>query len=125
MNVLRCKTPDRVRMEIWAHFLVYNLIRKAMAQAAQTHQSKPWQISFKGTQQALQAFGGFWPTARPPNPDAYYDHFLHAVTEHVVGHRPDRWEPRAKKRRPNKYRLLNEPRIEAKARLATMRSRAV
>jgi Transposase DDE domain/Insertion element 4 transposase N-terminal len=125
MNVLRCQAPDRVRKEIWAHFLVYNLIRTAMAQAAQAHQSKPWQISFKGTQQALHAFGGFWPTARPRDPDAYYDDFLQAVAEHAVGHRPDRWEPRAKKRRPNKYRLLNEPRAQAKARLANVSGRWV
>src|SRR5262249_12389582 len=62
MDILRCKKPDRVRKEIWAHLLVYNLIRTAMAQAAQGHACKPWQLSFKGTQQAFSAFGGFWPS---------------------------------------------------------------
>jgi len=119
MDVLRCKAPDRVRKEIWAHFLVYNLIRTAMAQAAQAHACEPWQLSFKGAQQALRAFGGFWPTRRALEPDAYYDDLLHAIAEHRVGHRPDRWEPRAKKRRPKSYRLLNEPRAQAKARLAS------
>ena len=27
MDVLRCKTPEMVRKEIWAHLLVYNMIR--------------------------------------------------------------------------------------------------
>ncbi len=119
MDVLRCQTPDRVRKEIWAHFLVYNLIRTAMAQAADKHQAKPWKISFKGALQALNAFGGFWPMSRPLDADAYYDNFLQAVAEHHVGNRPDRWEPRAKKRRPKNYRLLNEPRHQAKARLVS------
>ena len=34
MDVLRCKTPELVRKEIWAHVLAYNLIRTVMAQAA-------------------------------------------------------------------------------------------
>jgi hypothetical protein len=119
MDILRCKAPDRVRKEIWAHFLVYNLLRTAMAQAAQDHACKPWQLSFKGTQQALSAFGGFWPSGQVLDPDAYYDDFLDAIVEHRVGNRPDRWEPRAKKRRPKNYRLLNEPRDQAKARLAS------
>src|SRR5262245_15834819 len=27
MDVLRCKTPDLVRKEVWAHVLAYNLVR--------------------------------------------------------------------------------------------------
>ena len=34
MDVLRCKTPEMVRKELWMHLLVYNLIREVMAQAA-------------------------------------------------------------------------------------------
>jgi hypothetical protein len=31
MDVLRCKTPEMVRKEIWAHPLAYNLVRTVMA----------------------------------------------------------------------------------------------
>ena len=34
MDILRCKTPELVRKEIWTHVLAYNLIRTIMAQAA-------------------------------------------------------------------------------------------
>ena len=34
MDMLRCKTPELVRKEIWTHVLAYNLIRTVMAQAA-------------------------------------------------------------------------------------------
>lgn len=125
MDILRCKKPALVRKEIWAHFLVYNLLRTALAQAAESHATQPWRLSFKGTLQALNAFGGFWPPGPPVDTDAYYHDFLQAIAEHRVGHRPERWEPRAKKRRPKNYRLLNEPRHQAKAHLAGADSRWV
>src|SRR5262245_66350639 len=34
MDVLRCKTPELVRKEIWGHVLAYNLVRRVMGQAA-------------------------------------------------------------------------------------------
>src|SRR5262249_56299035 len=34
MEFLRCKSPEMVHKEIWAHLLAYNLLRTAMAVAA-------------------------------------------------------------------------------------------
>ena len=48
MDVLRCKTPELVRKEIWTHILAYNLIRTIIAQAAAKHSVEPRTISFKG-----------------------------------------------------------------------------
>jgi hypothetical protein len=56
MDVLRCKTPELVRKELWTHVLAYNLIRTIMAQAATKHGIEPRSISFKGTVQTLEAF---------------------------------------------------------------------
>ena len=44
-----------------------------------------------------------------------------AIATHRVADRPGRCEPRAQKRRPQTYPLLNEPRAEAKARLTARR----
>jgi hypothetical protein len=41
-----------------------------------------------------------------------------AVASHEVGDRPNRYEPRKRKRRPKHYPPLNEPRPQARARLA-------
>ena len=49
MDHLRCKKPHRVRNEIRAHMIAYNLIRQVMSEAAQEAYVAPWQISFKGT----------------------------------------------------------------------------
>ncbi len=56
MDILRCKTPELVRKEIWTHILAYNLIRTIIAQAANKHDIEPRTISFKGAIQTLEAF---------------------------------------------------------------------
>src|SRR5262249_6838937 len=56
MDLLRCKTPELVRKEIWTHVLAYNLIRTVMAQAAAREGVAPRSISFKATLQVLEAF---------------------------------------------------------------------
>ena len=39
------------------------------------------------------------------------------IARHEVGHRPNRVEPRAIKRRPKEHKLLRKPRAEARAEL--------
>jgi IS4 transposase len=56
MDILRCKTPELVRKEVWTHILAYNLVRTIMAQAAVKHDLEPRTISFKGALQILEAF---------------------------------------------------------------------
>jgi hypothetical protein len=117
MDVLRCKTPDLVRKELWTHVLTYNLIRTIMAQAAVKHAIEPRTISFKGTLQTLEAFQPL--IALQGERDAefrgqLYEHLLRAVATHRVADRPNRFEPRRKKRRPKPYDRLMKPRHEAK-----------
>lgn len=114
MDVLRCQSPAMVRKEIWVHALAYNLIRKVMAQAAQQHGLLPRQISFTGTLQTLKAFADCLRACRPSRLESLCHCLLRAVARHRVGNRPDRLEPRAKKRRPKPYRLLNRPRDQAR-----------
>ena len=118
MDILRCQTPAMVRKEIWVHVLGYNLIRKVMAQAAQEHGLTPRQISFKGTLQTLNAFCDCLRLCAPGALADVCRRLLAAVARHRVGNRPDRLEPRAKKRRAKPYPLLNKPR--AKTRRAEM-----
>jgi len=117
MDVLRCKTPELVRKELWAHILAYNLIRTVMAQAAGRHGIEPRSISFKGALQTLEAFQPV--IALVGRGDSallrsLYERLLDAVASHRVGDRPDRYEPRRRKRRPKPYDRLMKPRHEAK-----------
>ena len=43
---------------------------------------------------------------------------LDAIASHRVGDRPDRYEPRVKKRRRNHYGWLTKPRAEMKRKMA-------
>jgi hypothetical protein len=114
MDILRCKTPEMVRKEIWAHLLAYNLLRTVMAVAAAEHGIEPREVSFKGAKQALTAFAPKIEAARPEDRAALIDALLRAVAYHRVGGRPGRWEPRARKRRPKRGNSLMQPRATAK-----------
>ncbi len=113
MDILRCKTPELVRKEIWTHILAYNLIRTIIAQAATIHGIEPRTISFKGAIQTLEAFQPLfavqgdrdWSLRRN-----LYQQFLDAIATHRVADRPNRFEPRLRKRRPKKYDSMLEPR---------------
>jgi hypothetical protein len=115
MDVLRRKTPDLVRKEIWTHILAYNLIGTIIAQAATTHHMEPRTISFKGAIQSLEAFQpliaaqGDGSSMRRRR---HYDQLLEAVATHRVADRPDRFEPRQRKRRQKKYDRMIKPRYQ-------------
>jgi hypothetical protein len=113
MDILRCKTPELVRKDIWTHILAYNLIRSIIAQAASAHNVQPRAISFKGAVQTLEAFQPLIAIQglRDKTRRQYlYQQMLDAVATHRVADRPDRVEPRLRKRRPMKYDSMLEPR---------------
>ena len=114
MRQLRCQSPELVRKEVWAHLLAYNLVRGLMAQAARAAQVLPAQLSFKGAVQAINGFTVVWQVARPSDREEVCQRLRAAVAEHRVGERPNRSEPRARKRRPKEYALLTHPRGEAR-----------
>lgn len=113
---LRCKTPHRVRNEFYMHLVAYNLIRQLMAVAAIQADREPWTVSFKG---ALQTIANLLPLLSTRLSTADWCHaLLDAIATHAVGDRPDRIEPRVRKRRPKQYKLMREPRDHYKRRMA-------
>lgn len=120
MDILRCKTPELVRKEIWTHVLAYNLIRTIMAQAADRSAIEPRSISFKTTLQVLEAFQPVIANLdRRPSAlrTQLYDDLLAAIAIHRVGNRPDRIEPRRRKRLQKRYDFLRVPRPQARLQL--------
>jgi hypothetical protein len=117
MDTLRCKTPQMVRKEIWAHRLAYNLIRGLMAQSAFQFQRLPRELSFKGTLQILSAFRDYFLVSSQQDRHRFRTPLLRAIATHQVADRPGRCEPRAKKRRKKNYPLLMMPRDEARSHL--------
>jgi putative transposase len=117
MDVLRCKSPEMVRREIWTCLLAYNLIRKTILESAKRSKLSPRQISFTA---ALQKVAASWEAVLLLS-DASLALLIEADLEHMathrVGHRPDRVEPRKVKRRPKPHKLLTEPRETARQKL--------
>jgi len=117
MEILRCETPELVRKEIWTHLLAYNLIRTIIAQAATKHGLEPRSISFKGAVQTLEAFQPMIEMLGQLDSDFrlyVYQQLLDAIAIHRVADRPDRFEPRLRKRRPKHYGFLRKPRHQTK-----------
>jgi hypothetical protein len=120
MRELRGKTPELVRKEVWAHILANNLVRTVMAQAAARQDVVPWSISFTGTLQTVAAFEPLLTLGTAggtPGRLRLYHDLLDAIAAHRVADRPDRYEPRARKRRRNYYGWLTQPRTETKGRM--------
>jgi hypothetical protein len=115
MEHLRCLEPHRVRNELRMHLLAYNLIRQVMSEAALRGGGTPWSVSFKA---ALTTLVELLPILHAVSTDAWYETLLTSVRRHVVGNRPDRFEPRLVKRRPKPFKLLQRPRQIEKLHLA-------
>ena len=117
MDVLRCQSPDMVGKEFWMHLLAYNLIRAVMARAAQDLGCAPRELSFAGALQAVRAFGERLLEADAARAAELHEWLLLVVGCHQVGDRPDRVEPRARKRRPKHGAYLTKPREQARTEL--------
>lgn len=114
MDVLRGKTPGMVRKEIWTHLLAYNLIRTLMWEAAVQHTVDPDRLSFKGTMQRVRSLAGMMFAAGSHQAEHMWTVLLHTIAADRVPHRPNRIEPRVRKRRPKSYPPMNKPRAELK-----------
>jgi len=96
MDVLRCKTVDGVLKELAVFVLVYNLVRAVCVASARAQGVPPDRISFTDAWRWLCTSSSAVPLAELRiNPT-----------------RPDRIEPRVKKRRPKQYPLMRKPRHE-------------
>ena len=122
MDILRCKTPEMVRKEMWTCLLAYNLIRQTLLQSARKAGVSPRALSFTA---AVQSIAASW-LVIVLSDDALATLLIDAASvslaEHVVGNRPGRLEPRAIKRRPKPHDLLTQPRAQARAKLIGAKS---
>ena len=101
MSVLKCKTVDGVLKELQVFALIYNLVRQVILEAAKRQQVPVGRISFVDALRWLQtAQGGDTLAKLVVNP-----------------HRPNRLEPRVRKRRPKQYPLMTKPRCQLKKEL--------
>jgi len=94
LDLLRCKTELGVRKELAVFCLVYNLVRVVMLEAARRQRLSVDRISFADALKWMRH-------ARPG--DTLPDLIVNPL-------RPNRIEPRCRKRRPKEYDLMNKSR---------------
>jgi hypothetical protein len=118
MDILGGQTPEMMEREIWAHLATYNLIRRLQAAAALGRGCQPRQLSFAAAQNQLRQNQH----ALSTYDDARYEQLARAMVKgaavRVVGKRPDRYEPRRRKRREKDGKLLTVPREQARRQVA-------
>ncbi|HQO21085.1 MAG TPA: IS4 family transposase [Acidobacteriota bacterium] len=111
MDVLKCKTPEMIETELWMKVVAYNLIRAIMMQAALKNGAPIEKLSFKGTVSTILSWNIYRGVYnKGSNLLDTFCAMLDYIAQDLVPDRPDRIEPRARKRRPKNYQLLNKPR---------------
>ena len=96
-------------------FIAYNFIRCLMAEAGATYEVPMERLSFKGTVDSVRQFSAAIAQARSRNKkNQLFARLLELIAKDKVPERPGRREPRAVKRRPKPYPLLNRPRANYK-----------
>ena len=111
MEQLRCKSPEMAEKELLAYLVGHNLIRCLIAEAVARYQVDLERVSFKGSVDALRQYSDA--IAKAPNRKMrrqLWEDLLLNLARDLVRYRPNRQEPRAVKRRPKPYPLLNQPR---------------
>lgn len=109
LDVLRGLSPEMIERELWMHALAYNLVRALLLESALAHDVPLERLSFKGALDALQAWAERALASRRHRRHARRM-LLARLAADQVPRRPGRSEPRARKRRPKDYQLLNRPR---------------
>ena len=87
------------------HAIAYNLIRALMQHAAALYHVPIERLSFKGSVDTLNAVHD-----KPREQARLFNQLLQILAEDTVPYRPDRTEPRVRKRRPKAYPLMTHPR---------------
>jgi hypothetical protein len=107
MDQLSCKNPQNLDREIRMHFLVHNLVRRLMLEAARLHRVPLERISFAGSLSTARRYGESLLQARSKRKRAQLlKELFAALATDLVRDRPGRREPRAVKRRPKPYPRL-------------------
>lgn len=105
-TVFRSKTPDGVKQEAYGTFITYNLIRRLMVEAGETHGVPPLEISFVGTVEAIKDAAPRFEAVSSRRRDVLIRQLLEdiAACRNARPRRP-RWNPREVKIKMSNSRL--------------------
>lgn len=97
------------------HFLVHNLVRRLLLEAARRHRVPLERVSFAGSLAAARRYGeALLQTRSQRQRQQLMQEMFAVLADDLVRDRLGRREPRALKRRPKPYRLLTRHRHQFK-----------
>lgn len=107
LESLRNRSPEMVQKELYMRLIAHNLVRCTMAKAATEHDVPLERVSFKGSLDALRQFAQAMAQAKSSSKRKHlWAELLRTLAADLVPERPGRREPRALKRKKNRYPRL-------------------
>jgi hypothetical protein len=134
MESLRSRSPEMAQKELYMRLIAHNLIRCIMAQAALEHDVPLDRISFKGSLDALRQFSQAMAQARSKKKrHQLWVELLRTLAADLLPERPNRREPRAVKRKKNRYprlvgrrkKFVDHPKRSQRRKLSRLRARGL
>ena len=134
MESLRSRSPQMVHKELYMRLIAHNLVRCTMVQSAAQHNVPLDQISFKGTLDAVRHFSQAMAQAKTKNKrHQLWTELLRTLAADRIPKRPGRREPRAVKRKKNRYPRLvgsrrqfrDHPKRNERRKISRLRSRGL
>ena len=115
MEFIRAKSPEMAQKMIQMYAIAYNLIRITINKAAKLKSKASHRISFKGAIDSIKCYCAQLAATPPGKRSKVIQKLLEVVAEEVLPDRPNRIEPRVRKRRPKNFPLMTKPRDVLKA----------
>jgi len=113
MDFVEAKSPAMAWKMVLMFLLAHNLIRALILQTAHLPQApEARRLSFKGTLDALHRFAPRITAASRTQARHLHTRMLETIAKDPLPERPQRIEPRVRKRRPKNYPLMTRPRAQ-------------
>ena len=112
---IRAKTPQMARKIFAMYMIAHNLIRWTMLQASADHEAPLERLSFKGTLDILENWARLASLSEQKR--QHWSSLLQLVASDQNPSRPNRIEPRVRKRRPKTFPKMSRPRQNLRNRM--------
>lgn len=112
MDFVRCKSPEMALKMITTHIIAYNLIRYMILVSAR---DRAHRVSFKGALDTILRFASQMHNATKKRLGCLLTKLHEVIARDIVPERPERFEPRVRKRRPKPFTWMTQSRAILKA----------
>jgi hypothetical protein len=111
-DVLRSKTSAGIKKELFARIITGNLIHWLILKASEKYNVDPTRISITAATRLIHYYSIRMSEASCARLPYLYDQLLFTIAESIVPYRPNRSEPRAKRRDQKHYSILHVSRSQ-------------